>query len=200
MIRAATLTFLFLGTVVCFGRPDQGKSPPSLGIIIKPALVLHIAAKETTLTQGQDAKITATISNKGQKPVTLVLPGDGSESGWRTPLIGWSAIKGEMAANHPKTLPLFRGKRFCGNINCLKKEEVFVLAPGQSKKFAEWIGHLELTGPGTFRVVFCYANEPGLEWDGVPLGRHDPDAMRQVQKSHRCFLVSNELRLVVKPK
>jgi hypothetical protein len=163
-------------------------------------LDLHISAKETSLAPAQQPQITATITNKGSAPVTLVLPGDGSESGWRTPLVGFSSIKvGKDKPNHPADVPLCRGGR-CGNINALKSSEVFTLDPGKSKDLSDWIGAPQLAEPGTYSVVFYYANGPGLKWQGVPLGRHDPGAMKQVEKSHKCLLISNELKLTVKPK
>lgn len=113
--------------------------------------------------------------------VTLVLPGNGSESAWRTPVFGWSAIKVDKGtANHPKMAPLYRGGR-CGNINPpLQKEEVFVLAPGESKKLYEWTGFPQLPEPGTYGVVFFYADEPNLKWRGIPLGQHNPEGMKRV--------------------
>jgi hypothetical protein len=195
MIRSIALTFVFpcIGVVICFGSQDQDKPLPG-------NLILRIAAKETTLTQGQQPQITVTISNKGKMPLTLVYPGDGSESAWRTPVIGWSAIKvGKEAANHPQIPPLYRGGR-CGNINRLKKEEVFVLTPDESKQLNGWIAVPQLAAPGTYSVVFYFANDPALKWRGLPLGQHDPEAMIQVQKSHKCLQVSNELKFVVNPK
>jgi hypothetical protein len=167
---------------------------------VPATLDLRIAAKEASMTLGQQPQITATISNKGSAPVTLVLPGDGSESGWRTPLVGFSSIKvGKDKPKHPTDVPLCRGGR-CGNVNALKSNEVFTLAPGKSKDLSDWIGSPQLPETGTFSVVFYYANDPGLKWQGVPLGRHDPDAIKRVEKSHKCRLVSNELKLTVKPK
>ncbi len=191
MTRFIALAVAFLGVVTCLGSQQQEKGA---------GLVLHIAAKEATLIQGQQPQITATISNRGKTPVLLVHPGDGSAWGWRTPLIGWSAAKlGAGAANHPKTPRFLHGGR-CGNINRLKKEEVFVLAPGASKQLNGWIGTPQLAEPGTYRVVFYYANEPTLKWRGIPLGTHDEEAMQQVQKSQKCALISNELNLTVKPR
>jgi len=192
-MRTTVLTLLALGSVSYVVSQDAEKPAPG-------KLVLLIAAKELTVTQGQQLQITATVSNQGKMPITLVLPGDGSESGWRSPVIGWSTIKVEKeAAKHPDTPPLYRGGR-CGNINPLKKEEVFVLAPGESKRLNEWLGSPQLAVPGTYSIVFFYANEPDRKWRGLPLGQHDPEAMKQVQNSHKCLLVSNELRVVVKPK
>ena len=88
MIRIIALTVCYLASAVCIGSQERQKAAPD-------DLVLHIAAKETTVTQGQHPQITAIISNQGKMPVTLVVPGDGSESAWRTPVIGWSAINVE---------------------------------------------------------------------------------------------------------
>jgi hypothetical protein len=82
----------------------------------------------------------------------------------------------------------------------LKSNEVFTLAPGKSKDLPDWIGSPQLPDAGTYSVVFYYANDPGLKWQGVPLGQHDPDAMKQVKKSHKCLLISNELKLTVRAK
>jgi hypothetical protein len=187
--------FLLTGGVLGSADPLQDRQEAS------PAtLDLRIVAKEASMTLEQQPQVTATITNKGSAPVTLVLPGDGSESGWRTPLVGFSSIKvGKDKPKDPADVPLYRGGR-CGNVNALKGDEVFTLAPGTSKDLPDWIGSPQLTEPGTYSVVFYYANDPGLKWQGVPLGRHDPDAMKQVKKSHKCLLISNELKLTVKPK
>jgi hypothetical protein len=197
MLRTIVLAaaFSLAGGVFCAADPPQerqGAAPATLD--------LRISAKEASVVLGQQPQITATITNKGSAPVTLVLPGDGSESGWRTPLVGFSSVKVDKDnPKHPAAVPLYRGGR-CGNINALKTNEVFTLAQGKSQDLTDWIGSPQLPGPGTYSVVLYYANEPGLKWQGVPLGRHDPDAMKRVGQSHKCLLISNELRLTVKPK
>jgi hypothetical protein len=197
MIRAAALVVSFSWAVLCCGdqSPDQNKSIPDEG------LILQIAAKQTTFAVGQQRPaISITVKNQSKKPLTLVLPGDGSESGWRTPVIGWSVLQAKQeAAKHPKTPRLYEGGR-CGNVNALKRNEVFVLGAGESKNLGEWSGFPTMVEPGTYRVVFYYANDPTLKWRGLPLGQHDPEAMKLVQQSHPCSLVSNELTFVVKPK
>ena len=195
MIRTILLALSLTGGV--FGSANPLPHRPETA---SATLDLHISAKEASLTLGQQPQITATITNKGSAPVTLVLPGDGSESGWRTPLVGFSSIKtGKDKPQHPATVPLYRGGR-CGNVNALRSNEVFTLAPGKSKDLSAWIGLPQLPEPGTYSVVFYYANDPELKWRGVPLGRHDPDAMKRVEQSHKCLLISNELKLTVKPK
>jgi hypothetical protein len=191
MIRTVALAFLLTGAS-CYAAERPQAAPADLD--------LHISAKETSLTLGEPPQIRATITNKGRAPVTLVVPGDGSESGWRTPLVGFSSVKvGGGKPKHPAEVPLYRGGR-CGNVNPLKADEVFSLAPGESKDLGGWVGWPQLPEPGTYGVLLYYANDPGLKWRGVPLGPHDPDALSRVAKSHKCLLVSNELRLTVRPK
>jgi hypothetical protein len=115
MIRATVLAaFILAGSAPCLADPlkdRQGAEPFTRD--------LHISAKETSLAPAQQPQITATITNKGSAPVTLVLPGDGSESGWRTPVVGFSSIKvGKDKPKHPADVPRYRGGR-CGNINAL---------------------------------------------------------------------------------
>jgi hypothetical protein len=192
MIRTIVLALSLTGGVSCSADPLQDRQETALA-----TLDLHISAKETSLTLGQQPQIRATITNKGKAPVTLVLPGDGSESGWRTPLVGFSSIKTDKEKpKHPATVPLYRGGR-CGNVNALKSNEVFTLAPGKSKDLSGWLGFPQFPEPGTYSVVFYYSNDPELKWRGVPLGQHDPDAMKRVEKSHKCLLISNELNLTV---
>ena len=195
MIRTIILAFSLTRAV--FWSADPLPNRPQTAAA---TLDLHITAKDASLTLGQQAQITATITNKGKAPVTLVLPGDGSESGWRTPLVGFSSVKMDKdKPQHPSTVPLYRGGR-CGNINALKSNEVFTLAPGKSQDLSAWIGCPQLPEPGTYSVVFYYANDPNLKWRGVPLGKHDPDAMKRVQGSNKCLFISNELKLTVKAK
>src|SRR5262249_41362743 len=154
-------------------------------------------AKTTSIDLEQSFKIKATISNRGQSPVVLVQPGDGSESAWRTPIVSWSAIRitDDRKVEHPSKPPLYKGLR-CGNVNALEKSEIIKLAPGQSKELC-WVGWPMIEEPGTYSVVLYYFNVPDIAWKGGPLGPHDPEAMRQVRDSFECSLTSNELRLVV---
>jgi hypothetical protein len=163
---------------------------------IKPApgsggLVLRIEVEKTEIESGEALRITATISNQGKQTVSLVVPGDGSDYGWRTPVIGWSVLA-DVKAKHPEIPALSKGPR-CGNVNALTSEEVFDLDPKESKEFKGGIFAPQLAEPGTYRIVFYYRNEPGLKWKGVPLGKHDEKAMKRAQESLPCAVRSSEL-------
>jgi hypothetical protein len=191
----AAATLLVVGALACVddkARDDPTKVAPEAG-----ALTLQIKAEKAETTVGKPLKIKATIANGGKDPVTLVQPGDGSDVGWRTPVIGWSAVKVDSAeAKHPDKPELERGPR-CGNINALKADEVFTVESGKKKDFNEWIGQPALPTPGTYKVVIYYANEPGRQWKGVPLGEHDAKAMARAQASTACRLRSNEVVVTV---
>jgi hypothetical protein len=159
-----------------------------------PPLVLHITPEKTTLIPGEKYTLRVSITNRGTESVTLVMPGDGSDAGWRTPVIGRSELSGDRG-KHPDAPERDKGRR-CGNINALKADEVFTLRPGETKE----VRKESFAAPvktGTFRVVYYYTNDPALKWRGIPLGKHDEEAMAKVRKSFRCALRSNEVRLRV---
>jgi len=105
----------------------------------------------------------------------------------------------DPTARHSSTaaIPTLAGRS--GNINGLTTRDLFTLEPGEREEFVEWVGTPGFPAPGRYKVVFYYANEPSMPWKGLPLPRHDPEAMRDVQRSVKCSLVSNELLFIVIP-
>ena len=127
--------------------------------------------------------IRATLTNKGHEPRTIVLPGDGSTEGWRSPVITWTLT------------PVPRGPFIrCGNMNSLQPGEVVTLAPGDSVALGDWI---RPDMSGSERRVWArmvYSNEPEIEWGESPgLDQHDPIEMAKVRASDRCRVESNEI-------
>jgi hypothetical protein len=118
-----------------------------------------------------------------------VKPGDGSESGWRTPLIDWIANGKERFGR------LMR----CGNINGLKFDEVATIAPGKSMQFCEWIGYPSFGGNGELNIALRYRNRPTLVWQGIPLRPHNQNAMQRIEESPHVILVSNTVTIRVLP-
>lgn len=156
-------------------------------------LVLKIEAPRAAIHVGGAPDLKPTIVNQGAKPVALVLPGDGSESKWRTPVVGWSVLSAdELAQKHLPEVPVFHGGR-CGNINAIKLKEVFTLQPGESRSLGEWAGQPALAAPGRYRVVFYYQNIPDLKITGIPLGEHETGALDKIAHSTPCKLMSNEV-------
>ena len=179
----ASIALLAFVAAAVFGADKIATQPPKLR--------LAITTKNNVVSNAKPLEIEAHITNLGDKPVTLVQPGDGSNCGWRTPLIGWSVRPaGDM--RHPDK-PRMTSQARCGNINTLGPDEVFTIESGATAKFSSWVMRPNIPGRGKHTVVFYYENRPDLQWKGIPLGRHDPAAMRKVKSSTPCKLVSNEL-------
>jgi len=134
----------------------------------------------------EDPQIRVWLHNLGRTPITLVQPGDGSDVGWRTPLVRWTGCCTSAVR--------------CGNINPLRRGEVFVLGPGERAALSGWAAPCGFGEPGTYRLQLRYRNEPRLQWHGTPLSPHDPAEFVRVQSSTACEVVSEPLIIVVKEK
>jgi hypothetical protein len=144
--------------------------------------------------EGEWPEVSITIKNDGKQTVTIVKPGDGSESGWRTPTIGWSFVSADSMKPHPKKAPTFSGGR-CKLMNPLQAEEIVEVKPGESLEINEWINHYTTLKAGKYRAVIYYDNDPALKWQGT--SSHDSDAMKLVKASTKISLVSNEIKFEV---
>ncbi|MFL6228188.1 MAG: hypothetical protein ACJ741_05370 [Pyrinomonadaceae bacterium] len=133
------------------------------------------------------------ITNRGHEPVTLVRPGDGSDRGLRTPLERW-LIKPLRGEGVPKGI--IRAVMPDDNINALRGDEVFTLAPGESETFRTYVW-AAFSEPGKYRVRYEYENRPSMDWGGIVLGKHDEEAMKHVRKSTACKLTSGEVIFTV---
>ena len=158
-------------------------------------LSLRLSANSSILRAGEAPVVQLSITNNGNETVTLVHPGDGSESGWRTPITEWSIISAEDTSQHPSVPDLSVRVRDCGNMNALEWDEVFRLTPGETKEIEYWSP--PLMEPGVYRVAFLYANRPSVRWEGMSFGFHNPLAMWRVRHSTECTLVSHEIVFTV---
>src|SRR5262249_26833670 len=80
-----------------------------LSLRIQPAMIV--------LRRKEKLRVTARLTNNGTRPLTLVLPGDGSRMARRTPIVEWLFTPGGKLSG-------FEG---CGNINELQSGDVFTL-------------------------------------------------------------------------
>lgn len=159
-------------------------------------LKLRLSVTRTTWKMSETPRLKVSIQNNSLEPVTLVHPGDGSESGWRTPIINWSVLPTASRKKHSnQAVPLSIPR--CGNMNPFDASEMFSLAPGQTKTWNTWISHSPFLNlkPGRYRVVFLYANRPDLQWRNEQ--ENDPLLMEQVRNSRECSLKSNEITLLI---
>jgi hypothetical protein len=187
-LSIALLTFI-LGLAAFVGLDYLKGSPFS------NELTLQLVAERQIVKIDEYPDFKVYITNHGKDTVTLVEPGDGSESAWRTPIVQWSILEAPDWRQHPGVPDMEPKVRSCGNVNALDWEEVFRLAPGETK---ELTGHMPaFRKPGTYSVTVLYANRPLMNWLGVELGTHHPIAMWRVRHSTETTITSNEVFVTV---
>ena len=182
------LTFI-LGLGAFIGWEQIKGSPHS------DELTLRFVADTQVVTVDESPTVKLYITNNGKDTVTLVHPGDGSEVGWRTPAVQWSILEAGDRTEHYAGRGSEHRLSRCGNIESLRWDDVFRLAPGETQEMKVWLPRFE--APGQYRVQFFYVNRPWMEWSGVELGMHNPIAMWRVKHSTACSLNSNEILFTV---
>jgi hypothetical protein len=188
-VRTAVL-LLSLGALAPAGvlaEPPALPAPPPCGVR------LSIAVKPSPVSEGGWVEVTGTLKNEGPKPVVLVEPGDGSESGWRTPVLSWRARRIEKSRGTEVSL---EPEPRCGLMNGPDPEhEVFKLAPGASRRLSGWALITPRLGPpGLYEIELTYTNDPRIGFRGNIL---DDPADSPYAKSMACTAVSNPLRVEV---
>jgi hypothetical protein len=139
--------------------------------------------------------IEITLRNEGRNPVVLVMPGEGSDVGARTPVIDWE-IRDKNGHRLERD-----GASFCGQRNELNSEAVFQLAPREERRFKSEIPETFLYEKGhKYLVTFKYENRPGMKWPppSMAWAPDDPDAVQRLANSTPCQLVSNTIELKLK--
>lgn len=170
-----------LRRALSWARSFRPREPDSHG------LTLRIEPPAIVLRPNQKLRMSARLTNNGPCAATLVLPGDGSRMGRRSPVVEWLFTPG-------RKLPGFEG---CGNINALRQGEVFTLQPGETRELRDWIEPLALPTARRFRAVMVYSNEPDLPFGGIVLHAHDEGELARFRKNDRCRLLSNEIEIFI---
>src|SRR5258708_7501230 len=101
----------------------------------KPVIAIELKTTTPVVKKGQYPRFTVEIVNRSGREITLVRPGDGSDCGWRTPVVLW-AVEGIKPGRLAR----------CGNVNPLRPDEVFTLKPGQRASLGGWVGLPQLPG------------------------------------------------------
>lgn len=157
---------------------------------------LQISSEKTSVKIGEELSLKVLVTNNDTETVVLVNPGDGSEQGWRTPIVQWSVIEAGEKTQHPvEPIPDTRPR--CVNMNRLKSEEIFSLSPGETREL-DWTYLPPYRKNGTYKVAFLYANSPSIEWRGESaINYHNPVALWQAKHSTETNLISNEIIFTV---
>jgi hypothetical protein len=181
MVAAALAAAALVGFVGCsMGPVEQDQSgdtgPPPRG--------LRIDLRTTTpvVKAGSDARFMAFFVNDGSDPVPVVLPGDGSEYGMRSPVVRWQ--------------PEWAGGR-TGNFDSLRADEVRTLAPGERVEI-KCHGGPVLPGPGTHWVRLEVEHVPDLKWESVTLGQDDSATLASIRRMPPFKAVSNVVEVTVR--
>lgn len=154
-------------------------------------LTLRVEAASSIVRVRETPAVKVYVTNHGKEGVTLVQPGDGSRSGRRTPFARWSVIgENDPQQQNAAFIPLE-----CSFIESLSLDEVFTLAPGETKEIRD--RSLWLHKPGKYRVKYHYENVPSASWKGELMGRHNLIAMWRVRQSTATKISSNEISLTV---
>ena len=183
MLRVMAMSALALGVLSCSPSEEDAPIQPATGDPKELSLLLEV--ESAVITADETPKFKARLTNNGDEPVTVVLPGDGSLLGWRTPIVRWN--------------PSRESERDCGNINALKPHEVIELAAGASVELP-WIGWPNLGDSGKHHVRLELEHIPELQWSGIPLGEHHAATMTRLRQIPAFNIVSNEVEVEVRPK
>lgn len=149
-------------------RPVPGKAPEGLALVVEAAT--------RTLAPGAPVRLTANLVNRSkERKIPIVLPGDGSDSGWREPSMTWTVAR--VGADGAETSVPPRGYLRCGNHDAVWTDEVRTLAPGEKADVTTGPAPFDLTydlqDAGTYRIRATYTYEcgraaPGAARDAVP--------------------------------
>src|SRR5262245_60039928 len=159
------------------GGADKGSSAPA-----PPKLAVELRAVTPSVAKNTIPEFAADLVNHGREPVTVLLPRDGSECGWSTPVVRWRPAIWEM----PR----------CGYVSGLTRQDFMTLMPGERVKLS-WIIRPFLTQKGKHEISLEVEHVPGIEWQGVPCPPHDPEAMKAVRESPPWKAVSNTVEVTV---
>lgn len=211
----AVLLTAALGTSHGMAFPAPEPREPHLELVLKPS--------KTQVKSDEKITWEVSIINRGKNEALFVQPGDGSDCGWRTPIIEWvmnGRVPGQLnkiirdtrrvegqpnkdfLGTHatPVLKPACLGKDFardmrCGNISPLCPNEVIVLKPGLEIKLSEWSKGPRGLSAGLQKVAVRYFHIPDLKWRGI--GGHDLQSMERIRASAAFTLESNAVEIII---
>ena len=161
---------------------------------VRATPVLDALREHTHATRGVDLEVEydavsrrfrGALVNRRRAPVTIVVPGDGSEAGMRTPHTRWEITDPGTGEN--KGI----GWIGCGTINSMRPEEIVTLQPGQRRSFVYWKA---VPPPGRYRVVVHYDNDPTWGDAAAPA----TPILALIRRSDRLVLTSKAIEITVR--
>ena len=172
---------LAIAGVSCLRPVEPAPAPPPP----PPVVVIGDCGLRATLTELAPrvgySEYSLTLKNGGDRPVTLVVPGDGSFDGRRTPVLTWIATADGKAV-------VVEDDADCGMMNRIEADEVFTLAPDAVRELKSWVSTPSLV-PGTYELALRYRNDPTLT-----RGTEErAEVARAVAATQACDVTSNAI-------
>jgi hypothetical protein len=127
------------------------------------------------------------LINEGQRPLRLMLPGDGSVHGLpRTPKLTWFYSQDGVPVHE-------RGGPSCAYQNDAKPADFFTLEPKAKRVIEDWLGGLDLV-PGRYDIQLRYEHSPDKY---VPAsGNAEVEALLQLTDA--CSVTSNSVSFTIR--
>ncbi|MEB2311941.1 MAG: hypothetical protein OZ928_08820 [Polyangiaceae bacterium] len=167
------------------GAPAQGASADSPARPGERRAPLGTCGLVAHLERAPDGRFSLVLQNRGASELRLVVPGDGSEAGWRTPALAWTATSG----GRPVSVEPAR----CGLMNPIDEQEIFSLSPGAERRLTEWVTAPQLPG-GDYELRLRYRNDPGLIDSRVTA---TAEVRRKLAESSACEVATPPLRVTL---
>lgn len=137
------LIFGLLGLTGCSRSAEEVHSPSEVKMRIK----LH--TETPMIRSGMIPRFVVHLVNDCAEPITVVLPGDGSLAGERTPIVRWN--------------PPIQLREGCGTKDPLRADELVTIRAGESYPIKNlWISQPDLKAAGTHQVSVELENAPDL--------------------------------------
>lgn len=172
---AASLTAVSAAIVAAEDTPPAVPAkpgPPPEGLLLEARV-----AGRATIQPGESPEVALFLRNRSKdRTIPVVLPGDGSESGWREPHVHWTATQvlpdGTERPIEPQ--PLFR----CGMFDPDWQKDVVKLAAGESRELRDWMPSLatmfDFQEKGRVRLTAHYVYRAGAAAKGNPIAEAAP--------------------------
>ena len=138
--------------------------------------------------------INISIFNHSKDSIKIVLPGDGSIIGWRTPIVRWSVIKKGGDEKHPNKLPEL-DKKFgrCKMMNPPKREEIISIGSHSQVEIKGGVYWPQIPKKnGKYSVKLYLLNDPNNRLGKI---RDTTSELSEIikNKTEEFLLISNEL-------
>lgn len=135
---------------------------------------------ETVQVVGSTVQLEAVLINRSSRPIKVVKPSDGSETGWREPHLFYTAerLEGEVWEEVPAQ-PIFR----CGMFDANWPKDVVVLKSGESLPLNAGLVALQTVfslAPGVYRFRLHYRYRQG-KGTASRAGYPVPESLRGVK-------------------